>query len=112
MQMSMLIRQLDGFHPHKIRKLRANSNSNSKLELDVVGNSAEIREQDLIHGRDAAHQENKIWHRMQLDGESLCCGLWIGATKRTIWAQSAGLYSCYSVKIMWLNLLKTFGTML
>ena len=37
--MSMLIRQLDGFHPHKIRKLRANSNSNSKLELDVVGNS-------------------------------------------------------------------------
>jgi len=39
MQMSMLIRQLDGFHPHKIRKLRANSNSNSKLELDVVGNS-------------------------------------------------------------------------
>jgi len=42
MQMSMLIRQLDGFHPHKIRKLRANSNSNSKLELDVVGNSWRI----------------------------------------------------------------------
>jgi len=39
MQIIMLIRQLDGFHPHKIRKLRANSNSNSKLELDVVGNS-------------------------------------------------------------------------
>jgi len=42
MQMSMLIRQLDGFHPHKIRKLRANSNSNSKLELDVVGNSCTV----------------------------------------------------------------------
>ena len=36
----MLIRQLDGFDPHKIGKLRANSNSNSKLELDVVGNSS------------------------------------------------------------------------
>jgi len=42
MQIIMLIRQLDGFHPHKIRKLRANSNSNSKLELDVVGNSIYI----------------------------------------------------------------------
>jgi len=30
----MLIRQLDVFDPLKIRKLRANSNSNSKLELD------------------------------------------------------------------------------
>jgi len=39
MQIIMLIRQLDGFDPHTIGKLRANSNSNSKLELDVVGNS-------------------------------------------------------------------------
>jgi len=39
MQIFMLIGQLDGFDPHKIRKLRANSNSNSKLELDVVWNS-------------------------------------------------------------------------
>jgi len=34
MQIFMLIRQLDVFDPLKIRKLRANSNSNSKLELD------------------------------------------------------------------------------
>jgi len=34
MQIFMLMRQLDVFDPLKIRKLRANSNSNSKLELD------------------------------------------------------------------------------
>jgi len=34
MQIFMLIRQLDVFDPLKIRKLRANSNWNSKLELD------------------------------------------------------------------------------
>jgi len=39
MQIFMLIRQLDGFDPHKITKLRANSNSNSKLKLDEVWKS-------------------------------------------------------------------------
>jgi len=34
MQMSMLIRQLDGFGTCQWQKVRANSNSNSKLELD------------------------------------------------------------------------------
>jgi len=34
MQIFMLIRQLDDFDRHKITKLRANSNSNSKLEHD------------------------------------------------------------------------------
>jgi len=54
MQIIMLIRQLDGFDPHKIRKLRANSNSNSKLELDVVGNSVPALHQ--IHGNPLAYQ--------------------------------------------------------
>jgi len=48
MQIIMLIRQLDGFHPHKIRKLRANSNSNSKLELDVVWNSTCYRRHNSL----------------------------------------------------------------
>jgi len=39
MQIFMLIRQLDGFDRLKITELRANSNSNSKLELDEVWNS-------------------------------------------------------------------------
>ena len=42
MQIFMLSRQLDGFDPLKITKVRANSNSNSKLELDEVWNSFDV----------------------------------------------------------------------
>ena len=80
MHIIMLIRQLDGFHPHEIEKLRANSNS--KLELDVVGNSAR-------HGAHmgcpylgamwvplGAHNGQSIWASRGACGQKLLAPRW------------------------------------